>query len=80
MTDQLGVAFHELCESDYPLLLEFEAVETGQVVERITITGPGVVRIPPLASEHGPVRLVMTTSDGAVIIQEPPGADDDSVD
>ena len=57
------VAFHDLPRSRFPFTIEFLTL-AGDIVHTITVTGPGAVRIPGLAAQHGPISVRITWPDG----------------
>jgi hypothetical protein len=65
-------AFADLREQDFPLTIEFIAMDTGEVVHIIEVTGPGAVEIPGLSSQHGPVMVRTVTGEGVVAVSFPP--------
>lgn len=69
--DALGAVFRELPASAFPVVFVF--VDRAQrVVWEATVNGPGVLRVPPLEQEHGPVRVRVTFADGQSAVW-PPG-------
>ena len=65
-------AFHDLPARDFPLVIEAFDL-TDQVVWQQRVVGPGSLYIPPLADDHGPVRIKITYADGRVSEASPPG-------
>ena len=50
----------------YPIQVEFIAEDFNTVVHTATIPGPGVLRVPPLSQQYGPIRVRVTYGNGAV--------------
>lgn len=50
-------AFHDLPADAFPFTIVFTRVDTGQVVHRIHVAGPGAVTVPALSRLHGGVRI-----------------------
>lgn len=48
------------------MTVEFIAERTGNVVHTIEVPGPGIMSVPPLAQEHGPVWVRITYGDGTI--------------
>lgn len=65
------VAFGDLPIEKFPFEIDFVSTATGEVVHRIEVPGAGAVRIPPLAQDHGPIRVRINFADGEVIVLEP---------
>lgn len=49
-------AFRDLPAEAFPFRVEFYREDSGEVVHRIDVTGPGAVEVPPLGRELG-VRI-----------------------
>jgi hypothetical protein len=56
-------AFRDLPADYFPLTMEF-ITESGQVVHRMDVPGPGAIRIPGLAAEHGPIIAHLSFANG----------------
>lgn len=65
------VAFGDLPIEKFPFEIDFVAMTTGEVVHRIEVPSAGVVTVPGLADEHGPIRVRIVFADGEVIVVEP---------
>jgi hypothetical protein len=52
--------FYDVPKEAYPIDIEFVAQRTGEVVHVIHVDGPGVLHVPNLAKEHGPIDVWMT--------------------
>lgn len=63
---KVDIQAFSLSECKYPMTVEFIAELTGNVVHTIQVTGPGVMKVPPLAGEHGPIGVRVTYGDGTV--------------
>lgn len=59
-------SFHDLPAELFPLTLR-AFNQAGEEVWAETVTGPGALYIPPLADEHGPVRIRIEYGDGTVV-------------
>jgi hypothetical protein len=59
-------AFHDLPAELFPLTMRFFRESDGAEVWTIHVEGPAAVRIPPLAQEHGRVRVRVEFADGSV--------------
>ena len=64
--------FYDLSPEDYPILFEF-LTASGDVVHTIKVDGPGIIQVPSLHQEHGPISVRTTYGDGSVHIQCPEG-------
>lgn len=63
MTERTPVGFVDLDPSRFPFRIECVA-ESGAVVYAVDVPGPGAVRIPGLAAEHGPISVRITWPNG----------------
>ena len=63
---KVPVAFADLPESSFPVLVEFFTMTSGHVVHRLEFDGPGVLQIPGLSALWGPVGCRVITADGGV--------------
>jgi hypothetical protein len=69
MTDGPLFARRDLPADAYPIVFVGYLVSNGREVWRETIEGPGVLRVPPLAVEHGePVGIRVEFADGQVSV------------
>lgn len=59
-------AFHDLPAELFPLTMRFLRESDGVEVHTIHVEGPGAVHVPPLALEHGRVRVRVEFADGSV--------------
>ena len=61
----MNASFHSFRASDFPIAIE-AMNQSGRVVWSEEVTEPGALYVPPLADEHGPVRIRVTYVDGSV--------------
>lgn len=52
-----SLQFVDLPESTYPFTIEYIRASDGEVIETAHVTGPGVIRIPALRKDHGPINV-----------------------
>lgn len=65
-------AFYDLPADAFPFVIEFTRADTGAVVHRIEVTGPGAITVPGLGRQLGGVRI-----DARVVqLEKPPGDSD----
>lgn len=69
VSDAMNVAFANLKAKDFPFKIEWLNA-AGEVVHEVTVDSPGVVPVPGLAKDHGPVSVRMTMANGDVITDQ----------
>jgi hypothetical protein len=67
MSTEAPIAFSSLPADAFPFTVEFISHDTGQVVHTIDVPEPGVLRVPPLRDEHGPVWARISYANGTVV-------------
>ena len=63
-------AYRDLPAAAFPFTVEFISQRTGKVVHAFTAAGPGVITVPALRDEHGPVDVRVTYADGFTIYEK----------
>lgn len=71
MASELPTAFSDLKASDFPFKIELLNA-AGEVLYESTVAEPGVLRMPGLAAEHGPITARLTFPNGHVVTEGPP--------
>lgn len=67
-----GIEFFALPASDFPILAELLRDDTGEVVWRRVINGPGVIKVPGFGGQGFRVHARITYADGRVDEEEVP--------
>lgn len=66
-TADIPIKSFALPASVFPFTVEFISVATGKIVHTLTISGAGIVPIPALEEEYGPIDTRVTLADGQVM-------------
>jgi hypothetical protein len=61
------MAFQSLPADAFPFAVEFISHGTGEVVYIIEVPEPGVIRVPPLHDEHGPIWVRVSYANGLIV-------------